>query len=149
MKIKFSHVNIISGNWRELADFYIKVFDCRPGSSERNLAGEWLDDLTDLDSAVIRGMHLQLPGYASDGPTLEIFEYNRNLENPGKQVNLEGFGHIAFAVENVEEKLNLLLDNGGTVLGKLVDTYIKGAGKISVVYARDPEGNIVEIQKWE
>lgn len=149
MKTKFSHVNIISNNWKKLADFYITVFDCKPKPPERKLSGEWVDKLTDLTEAEIKGMHLLLPGYNVDGPTLEIFEYNKNICNLEKKINLEGFGHIAFAVENVENKLKLLLDNGGTQVGELINAEINGVGKISVVYAKDPEGNIIEIQKWD
>ena len=149
MKTKFSHVNIISSDWKKLADFYIRVFDCKPKLPKRNLSGDWVDKLTDLSNAKIKGIHLLLPGYDTDGPTLEIFEYNENINNNGKKINLEGFGHIAFAVEDVEQKLNLLLKNGGSSVGQLINTEINGVGKISVVYAKDPEGNIIEIQKWE
>ena len=149
MKTSFSHVNIISSDWKRLADFYIRVFDCKPKPPERNLSGDWVDKLTDLSKAKIKGMHLILPGYDMDGPTLEIFEYNENINHNGKKINLEGFGHIAFAVEDVEQKLNLLLENGGSAVGQLIDTEINGVGKISVVYAKDLEGNIIEIQKWE
>ena len=149
MKTRFAHVNIVSKDWRKLANFYIKVFDCVEKPPERNLNGKWLNKLTSLSEANIRGIHLRLPGYDSDGPTLEIFEYGQNYSNESKQINLEEFGHIAFAVKNVEEKLNLLLQNGGSTVGELVNTEVEGVGAISVVYARDPEGNIVEIQKWE
>ena len=153
MKTKFSHVNLVSRDWRKLADFYIKVFDCRPKPPERNLSGEWLDKLTDLQDAHIQGIHLLLPGSGageeSAGPTLEIFQYDRNKANTRKDINLEGFGHISFAVENVAEKLQLLLEHGGSTVGELIDTEIEGVGRISVVYAKDPEGNIIEIQKWE
>jgi len=149
MKSKFSHVNIICKDWKKLADFYIKVFDCKPKPPERNLSGKWVDELTSLSEATIKGMHLLLPGYEKDGPTLEIFEYNKNIGNPSKDINLEGFGHIAFAVDDVQEKLNFLIENGGTTVGKLIDADIAGVGKITAVYARDPEGNIIEIQKWD
>lgn len=149
MKTKFSHVNIISNDWKKLADFYIKVFECKPKPPERNLSGDWVDQLTDLSNARLQGIHLLLPGYDVDGPTLEIFEYSENITNTGKKINLEGFGHIAFAVEDVKQKLNLLLQNGGSVVGKLIDAEIAGVGKITVVYAKDPEGNIIEIQKWD
>lgn len=148
MNIKFSHINIISKNWKALADFYVKVFECNPLPPERNLSGDWVDGLTNLHDTEIKGIHLLLPGYDATGPTLEIFEYNQNIENDKKRINLEGFGHIAFAVEDVEEKLNLLLKNGGSTVGELIDTEIPGVGRISVVYAKDPEGNIIEIQKW-
>ena len=153
MKTKFSHVNLVSRDWRKLADFYIKVFDCRPKPPERNLSGKWLDKLTDLQDAHIQGIHLVLPGSDADGdsagPTLEIFQYDHNKTNTQKNINVEGFGHIAFAVENVEEKLQLLLEHGGSTVGEPIDTEIEGVGRISVVYAKDPEGNIIEIQKWE
>ena len=149
MNIRFAHVNIVSKNWRKLADFYIKVFDCTEKPPERDLSGQWLDQLTSLNQAKIRGVHLRLPGYDDNGPTIEIFEYGQNLRNKKKQINLEGFGHIAFSVKDVEEKLNLLLKNGGSTVGELVSTTVEGVGAISVVYAKDPEGNIVEIQKWD
>jgi predicted enzyme related to lactoylglutathione lyase len=149
MKTKFSHVNIISKDWRSLAEFYIQVFECKPKLPERDLSGKWVDELTDVSDAHIKGIHLILPGYANDGPTLEIFEYSETVKNDEKRINLEGFGHIAFAVEDVEQKLNFLLEHGGSVVGKLIDAEIDGVGKITVVYAKDPEGNIIEIQTWE
>ena len=149
MKTKFSHVNIISKNWKNLAEFYISVFDCRLKPPERDLAGKWVNELSSLSDTRIKGIHLLLPGYEKDGPTLEIFQYKENIENSSKKINLEGFGHIAFAVEDVQEKLNLLLENGGSAVGRLIDAEIEGVGKITVVYAKDPEGNIIEIQKWE
>jgi predicted enzyme related to lactoylglutathione lyase len=38
--------------------------------------------------------------------------------------------------------------HGGSLVGKLISTTIEGVGRIDVVYARDPEGNIIELQKW-
>ncbi len=149
MKTVFSHVNIISKDWKKLADFYIRVFDCKPKPPARELNGDAFDKLTGISNVEIKGMHLLLPGYNDGGPTLEIFEYNESIANNDKKINLEGFGHIAFAVDDVKQKLDLLIENGGSLVGELIDTYIDGIGKLSVVYAKDPEGNIVEIQKWE
>jgi len=148
METKFSHVNIISRDWRMLADFYIRVFDCKPMLPERDLSGRWVDQLTGLSDVTIRGIHLQLPGYEAEGPTLEIFSYNDMKRTGGKEINRLGYGHIAFAVTDVEESLQLLLRNGGSVIGEMINTEIDGVGKITVVYAADPEGNIIEIQKW-
>jgi catechol-2,3-dioxygenase len=33
-------------------------------------------------------------------------------------------------------------------VGDVVVTKVKGVGSLRAVYARDPEGNIVELQKW-
>ncbi|MEA5031394.1 MAG: VOC family protein [Sphaerochaeta sp.] len=148
MNAKFSHVNLISRDWKTLADFYITVFGCSEKPPVRNLEGKWLDSLTGIPDTHISGIHLFLPGSESDGPTLEIFEYTINKVNNEKAINLEGYGHIAFAVEDVQQCAQLLVAHGGSLLGEVIDTEINGVGKISVVYARDPEGNVIELQKW-
>ena len=37
----------------------------------------------------------------------------------------------------------------GECVGDLVTAEIPGAGRITFVYLTDPEGNIIELQKWE
>ena len=102
-KIRYTHTNLIAGDWQRLAQFYIDVFECRPQLPERDLSGEWIDRLTMIDGARIRGIHLALPGY-ENGPTLEIFEYSpADQEIFKKNINSMGFGHIAFHVESVQE----------------------------------------------
>lgn len=146
MKTKFVHVNIVAHDWKKLADFYIKVFGCRPKPPERDLRGRWLDELTALNGAHITGMHLYLPGFTHEGPTLEVFQYDE-VNGNSKQINSPGFAHIAFAVDDVDKALALLTANGGSAVGEAVNTEIEGLGKINVVYAKDPEGNIIELQK--
>lgn len=148
-KIKFVHTNIIAKNWKKLARFYIDVFDCEPVYPERDLSGEWIGKLTRIDGAGIRGMHLRLPGY-EDGPTLEIFQYNRFSPKENEPlINDQGFAHIAFHVTDVEGVLNRLLAAGGRKYGEMVEKNIQGLGTLKVIYARDPEGNIIEIQNWK
>ncbi|MEJ2055685.1 MAG: hypothetical protein P8X42_17360, partial [Calditrichaceae bacterium] len=65
MQTRFAHVNIISKDRKNLAEFYTKVFDCKPRPPERDLSGEWLDRLTGLHQSGIKGIHLKLPGYDS------------------------------------------------------------------------------------
>ena len=106
------------------------------------------DILTKIPNAHINGIHLLLPGFGIDGPTLEIFQYNDNIKD-NKNINKEGFGHLAFSVEDVEECLQKVIKNGGSTVGEIIKTEIEGVGKIHVVYAKDPENNVIEIQKWE
>jgi len=68
MNIKFVHTNIVSSDWKKLADFYINVFECIPILPERNLSGNWLDKGTGLKNASLTGVHLRLPGYGKNGP---------------------------------------------------------------------------------
>ena len=51
-------------------------------------------------------------------------------------------------MDDVPATLERLLAAGGSVAGELVETDVPGAGHLEAVYARDPEGNIVELQRW-
>ena len=120
--IKFAHTNIITNDWKKLADFYINVFDCKPLLPERDLKGNWLDKATNVENAHLVGIHLALPGYENNLPTLEIFQYDNNLDNLEGFTNRKGLGHMAFKVDDVQETLNSLIQNGGTQLGEVVET---------------------------
>jgi catechol 2,3-dioxygenase-like lactoylglutathione lyase family enzyme len=112
------------------------------------MAGAWLDTLTSVRNAHLTGVHLRLPGYGHDGPTLEIFSYDEFIESGLTAPNRYGFGHIAFAVDDVDEALQAVIAAGGGAVGNIATTEVDGVGALRVVYARDPEGNIVELQKW-
>lgn len=148
IEAKYVHTNLTARDWRALVRFYCDVFGCTPKLPERDLSGQWLDDLTALSSAHLRGMHLLLPGFSQGGPTLEIFGYD-HLENSSQPVvNRPGFGHIAFLVADVPAAVEAVLAAGGGRVGKTVERRVEGVGLLKVAYARDPEGNIVELQNW-
>ncbi len=147
--VRFAHVNVVARDWRSLAEFYVKVFGCVPRPPERDLHGEWLDDVTSFKEAHIRGVHLALPGYGDSGPTLEVFGYERPIARGGVPgLNKPGFAHIAFVVDDVRKTLAKMERRGGRPVGKIAKTAIPGAGTLEIVYARDPEGNVVELQRW-
>lgn len=145
--IIFSHTNLIAKDWKKLAAFYIEVFDCVPTYPERDIKGKWIDDMCALEDVHLRGVHLQLPGF-ENGPTLEIFEYNQAGKDEQTRINDYGFGHIAFHVGDVDAVLKKLLENGGSMYGKVVEAEVPGKGFLKAIYAKDPEGNIIEIQNW-
>jgi len=143
---RFVHVNIVAQDWKKLARFYEQVFGCIPVPPERNLSGQWLEHATGIPDAEIQGVHLRLPGYGDNGPTLEIFQYNRQKQRQETAANRPGFAHIAFAVDDVEAARDAVIAAGGDPLGELVSLDIPGAGKITFAYVIDPEGNILELQ---
>jgi predicted enzyme related to lactoylglutathione lyase len=148
IKAKYVHTNLTARDWRKLSRFYCEVFGCIPRPPERDLVGDWLTNLTSLEGARLTGMHLSLPGFDQDGPTLEVFSYDEMISGLLPVVNQPGFGHIAFLVDDVDETLAAVLSAGGGAVGRVSSTEIKGVGSLRVVYARDPEGNIVELQHW-
>jgi predicted enzyme related to lactoylglutathione lyase len=148
IRAKYVHTNLIARDWKRLVQFYCEVFDCKPKGPERDLSATWLDRVNAVPNARLRGVHLQLPGYNGNGPTLEIFSYDKLIERGLPRANECGFGHIAFGVENVDEALQAVIAAGGAAVGEIATAEVTGAGLIRLVYARDPEGNIVELQKW-
>lgn len=146
--MKFAHTNIVSTNWKNLADFYVKTFNCKIVPPLRKQFGEWLDRGTGLKNAQLEGAHLLLPGYGEKGPTLEIYQYQHIDKQEFVLPNTRGFGHIAFEVENVEKVLSDFEKNGGTAFGQIIKKVVEGVGEITFVYARDPEGNLIELQEW-
>jgi len=149
MIVKYKHLNIIARDWQRLAEFYEHVFGCTRVLPERHLSGRWLAKGTGVKEASFSGIHLRLPGYGDEGPTLEIYQYSVNAPKLTPVANREGFGHIAFEVNDVEQSMAEVLNNGGTKLGEIVESKIEGVGNLRFVYLADPEGNIIELQAWE
>jgi predicted enzyme related to lactoylglutathione lyase len=148
IKARFVHTNIVAQDWKGLARFYEQVLGCTPLPPERNISGAWLDDATGLPGAQIRGIHLRLPGHGVEGPTLEIFQYLRHVDRPHTAINRPGLAHLAFAVDDVEAAREAILEAGGSSIGKTTTVQIPGAGTITFIYLTDPEGNILELQRW-
>jgi predicted enzyme related to lactoylglutathione lyase len=148
IRAKYVHTNLIARDWKRLVQFYSEVFGCEPKGPQRDLSGAWLDDVNAVPNAHIRGVHLRLPGYGDSGPTLEIFSYDQLIERGVPAANQAGFAHIAFGVDDVDEALQVVITAGGSTVGQTATTEVDGVGTLRVVYARDPEGNIVELQKW-
>ena len=121
IRANYVHTNLIARDWKRLVRFYSEVFGCEPKGPERDMSGAWLDSVTSLPNAHLTGMPF---------------------------ANQCGFAHIACAVDDVDEALQAVIAAGGAAVGKIATTEVDGVGTLRVVYARDPEGNIVELQKW-
>jgi len=149
MPTTFAHVNIIAEDWEKLVLFYEKALDCQRIGVVRDLQGEDMDRASGVRGAQFKGIHLRLPGTVSEVPTLEIYTYTSTIPDDPPPANRRGFAHIAFRVDDVDKALEKIIRFGGSKLGTPVSTEVQSAGRIRWVYARDPEGNIVELQKWE
>ena len=147
--MKYSHTNLIAKDVPLLVSFYQNVFSCASIGETRDLSGSWVDQLTGIPSAHIFGEHLALPGFGEGGPTLEIFGYDSVIPHSAPSINACGFAHIAFAVDDVKQTLQDVLANGGGQVGALVEKRYDDGRTITVVYATDPEGNILELQSWK
>ncbi|MGA7965696.1 MAG: VOC family protein [Gammaproteobacteria bacterium] len=145
---RYVHTNLVARDWRTLARFYQDVFGCIPVPPERDYSGTDLEKGTGIRAARLQGVHLRLPGYGPDGPTLEIFQYSELAEEGEKVVNRPGFGHIAFNVDDVQEAFDQVLSHGCAAVGDVVTLATATGKEVTWCYVRDPEGNIIELQSW-
>lgn len=148
MPAKYAHTNLIARDWRALAAFYVREFGCTPVPPERDFSGPLLEAGTGLPGAHLTGVHLRLPGWGEDGPTLEIFHYDELTEGLPPAVNRPGFGHIAFAVDDVAAARARVLAAGGRALGEIVTLITSTGARVTWCYVTDPEGNVIELQAW-
>jgi predicted enzyme related to lactoylglutathione lyase len=146
---KYVHTNLIAENWRALASFYEETFGCVPVPPERDFQGEQLEAGTGVRGARLRGVHLRLPGFGKEGPTLEIFNYNMLEARATTAVNRPGYGHIAFSVTNVASARTAVLQAGGSAVGDIVTLQTATGARVTWCYVTDPEGNIIELQSWK
>ena len=145
---RYVHTNLVARDWRAVAVFYEQVFGCAVVPPERDFAGEKLEAATGLPGAHLRGVHLRLPGYAENGPTLEVFSYDALAEYLPSAPNRPGYGHIAFSVDDVPSAREAVLQAGGRALGEVVTLQTATGGRVTFCYVTDIEGNIVELQSW-
>ena len=148
-RIRFAHVNLVARDWRRLARFYEEVIGCTRLAPERDYSGPHLEAGTGIADVHLQGAHLRLPGFPEDeGPTLEIFQYEPEGADPDPAVNRIGYGHICFQVDNVEAARKEILQGGGEAVGDVVTLCPGRNASVTWCYVRDPEGNIIELQRW-
>jgi predicted enzyme related to lactoylglutathione lyase len=146
---RYAHTNLVARDWRALGRFYEQALGCTPAGPERDLSGEWLERGTGVPGARITGAHYRMPSASSAGPTLEIFQYHPPEDAAPPPANRVGFGHIAFAVADVDAARTTVIAAGGQAVGTIESIVIAGAGRITWTYVRDPEGNLIELQARE
>ncbi len=149
LNARFAHINLIARDWRKLAKFYQAVFGCIFVPPERDFRGDQLDAGTGLSGAHLTGVHLRLPGFGDQGPTLEILNYADLEERPGTAVNRPGYGHMAFQVPDVAQAQQAVLSAGGRAIGAIVTLQIASGARVTWCYVTDPEDNVLELQSWE
>ena len=134
IEARYVHTNLIAEDWRKLARFYENVFNCTIVPPERDFKGKEFESGTGIKNVHLRGVHLRLPGYKENGPTLEIFSYLPQADKMQTKINRPGFGHIAFQVDNVEKAKELVLSFGGKEIGEIVTLHVNPDLKVRWCY---------------
>ncbi len=148
IQARYAHTNVVARDWRRLAAFYGELFGCELVPPERNYSGATLEAGTGVPGAALSGVHLRLPGYGPDGPTLEIYTYSRAVDAGPHRVNQPGFAHIAFEVESVADARAQVLAAGGRAIGDVVTLTTTAGSRVTWCYVTDPESNMIELLAW-
>ena len=148
IKAKYVHTNLIANDWKKLAKFYQEIFGCIAVPPERDFKGKDIEAGTGIKDVHLTGVHLRLPGYDNNGPTLEIFNYSPQEKREQVKINKPGYGHIAFQVDDVFKAKEIVLQNGGREVGEIVTLQVTPNSKVTWCYVTDPEGNVIELQAW-
>ena len=143
---RYGHTNLVARDWRRLAKFYTDLFGCTFVPPERDYAGPLLESGTGVKGSTLKGVHLRLPGWGPEGPTLEIYSYDVTVEGSAPAVNRPGFAHLAFIVDDVREAHPQVLAAGGKAVGEIVTTTPGPGIQITWCYLTDPEGTVIELQ---
>ena len=146
---KYLHTNLTVNEIERMQAFYVDVFGCVPVRGIQHLTGEWIESITAVTNGEIKYVHLRFPGHGDGGPELELIQYL----NPTKDFDITpdtlGFGHLSFSVNDVHAALDAVVKAGGGRVGEVVTVDVPKRGRLTEVYATDPEGNIIELQSYE
>lgn len=83
---------------------------------------------------------------ASNEPFLEIIEYTTITNRSLPAVNDPGYGHLAFEVRDVHLTIEKVLRFGGGLQGEVTNFGTEERPHL-IVYVRDNEGNILELEQ--
>ena len=99
-----------------------------------------LDTVQNLSGVNLHMIKLTAP----DGSMIELLKDEAHPTPPPERNRMcdRGIRHIAFTVADVEESWRILRDHGCEVLSEPV---YAPDGKARLFFARDPEGNLLEI----
>lgn len=136
------HIAFVSvGKIDLLKDFYTELF--KPFKVIVNEeSGRDLENITGISNIKIITCKL-----ICEGLIIEIIKYLNPKPKiiPNQNSSYTGFNHIALNVLDFSSAIKLITKNGGGLVNKNFK-FIKDK-KIYVVYAHDPEGNILELVK--
>ena len=142
--MRLLHVSLTARDADALSKFFREALGFVDRRAPTRLSGEHVSRGNGLPNANIYTIWLHFPD--DPGPFLEIMEYNEAMERHTPAVNEPGYAHIAFEVEDLHAAIDKGLRAGGDLQGE-VTNFGTHARPHLIVYVRDPEGNILELEQ--
>jgi glyoxylase I family protein len=136
---KLTHIGVCVSDMERSKRFYCDVLGFRY-VRELRVEGEPSDTLLRLRDVKVHAVYIE-----RDGFELELLYYDspRSLKPaPAHAMNDLGFTHLSIQVPNIEESMAALEAAGVEVIPA---TFIKVGGVAVAVFARDPDGLLIEL----
>ena len=142
--MKLAHINLVARDAEALAAFYVNVFECEHLREPKVLSGEKVSRGNGISNSEIYSIWLKFPEI--DVPFLEIHEHSITHDRNLQRVNEPGFGHLSFQMADIGIVLSAIIRAGGAQIGEITD-FGTANKPFLIAYARDPEGNILELEQ--
>lgn len=142
--MRLSHISLTARDADALSKFYREVFGFVDRRPPTRLTGDHVSRGNGLANSDIYAIWLNSPD--DQGPFLEIMEFNVAAERSEPLVNEPGFSHLAFEVTDLQASIDSVLRSGGTLQGEVTDFGTDERPHL-LLYVRDPEGNILELEQ--
>jgi catechol 2,3-dioxygenase-like lactoylglutathione lyase family enzyme len=142
--LKLLHVSLTARDADALSAFYKSAFGFVERRPPKRLSGKVVSRGNGLPNSDIYAIWLNLPDI--QGPFLEIMTYSKTVERPTPAVNDTGYAHLAFEVDDLHDTVSTVVQSGGSLQGEVTNFGTQDQPHL-IVYVRDPEGNILELEQ--
>lgn len=142
--MKLAHISIAARDADKLSAFYIAVFKCEQCRSPKTLSGEAVSRGNGLPNSEIYSIWLRFP--KQEKPFLELLEYKSSVTRNEPCVDEHGFRHLSFETADIHATMTTIFEAGGTRLGEITNFGTTNRPFL-IVYLRDCEGNILELEQ--
>jgi predicted enzyme related to lactoylglutathione lyase len=72
--------------------------------------------------------------------------FSKTVERPTPAVNETGYAHLALEVDDLHDTVSTVVRSGGSLQGEITNFGTQDQPHL-IVYVRDPEGNILELEQ--
>ncbi|MCY4115001.1 MAG: VOC family protein [Chloroflexi bacterium] len=135
------HVGLVVRDMDRMRDFYIRVAGLRE-TRAATLEGPHIDELTGLSGVTLEAVFL---GTDERPEAVELLKYHNHPDaSPARGPSGNGPNHVQFVVDELDPIVDALRAEGLDAWGGPVDWPRLWR---RVLYAKDPEGNVVEFNE--
>ncbi len=141
---RFRHVALVVRDLDRMVEFYTRLLGLKLKRTFEIESEEFRKGIG-VEDAKAKGVHLMVP---DSNVEIELIQFDQSENEETSVANMTGYRHIAFIVDDLEKSFETLKENGIEFVSEPITvTEPESVRGFQFVYFRDPEGNIVELNK--